>query len=525
MSSPLSSSSTDLAKEKNMKNGSRLFAPAADAPTNPIDDERKIVCLFFQTLENFARRKRVIFFMGLIFGALLMVWEDPVAYCAVKRMVWTRDRLLRVDPRCATEEGSILPRRLSSGIASLSRTIATTMPEGLKFNLSEVQRRVADMEQLVDFMPGIAFSDKPKASDHAPGEMMAKLGASAKHPVIMIPGVITTGLELWRGEPCASKYFRQRVWGTFSSLEMFLLNPRCWLRHMMLDPKTGLDPESIRIRAALGFEAADYVIGGYWVWAKLIENLAEIGYTPLNMELVGYDWRLSFENMEIRDRTFTRLKKIIEDQVEISGEKAVVVTHSMGGNVFFYFMQWVESSSGGNEQGWLDRYVEAYTAIGVPFVGIPSALTRLFTGVIREFTELGTVISSLMELHMETKDRRQLMRSWGSIYSMLPKGGNKIWNHYDHFRPPKQQNIRHATGQENQEEQEDMKEPGSQEIHEIVDLDSLFANDTAPFNFAHFGDKGGLDTDELMKQFLELAEVDPYIQMYGHRHSYGVGTS
>jgi phospholipid:diacylglycerol acyltransferase len=32
-------------------------------------------------------------------------------------------------------------------------------------------------------------------------------------------------------------------------------------------------------RAAVGLEAADYVIGGYWVWGKIIENLAEIGYT------------------------------------------------------------------------------------------------------------------------------------------------------------------------------------------------------------------------------------------------------
>ena len=27
-----------------------------------------------------------------------------------------------------------------------------------------------------------------------------------------------------------------------------------------------------------GFESADYLVGGYWVWGKLIENLADIGY-------------------------------------------------------------------------------------------------------------------------------------------------------------------------------------------------------------------------------------------------------
>eukprot|EP00466_Bigelowiella_natans_P008669 jgi/Bigna1/56399/estExt_Genewise1Plus.C_980022 len=337
-------------------------------------------------------------------------------------------------------------------------------------------------------MPSLAFPDALQGgrpftkSDHAPGATLAEKGIEAKHPVVMIPGVITTGLELWRGERCASKYFRQRVWGTFSSLEMFLLNPKCWLKHMMLDEKSGLDPENIKIRAALGFEAADYVIGGYWVWAKLIENLAEIGYTPQNMEMIGYDWRLSFRNLERRDRTFTRLKNAIESQVETNGgEKAVVVTHSMGGNVFFYFMQWVESPSGGNHPGWLDAHVEAFTAIGVPFVGIPSALTRLASGVIREFTELGTVISGLMELHMETKDRRQLMRSWGSIYSLLPKGGSRIWNQYDHFPPPSERK------EEEEEEEEEEEGEGVEEGAGFGDNMSIGENEKDGASTSHKG--------------------------------------
>eukprot|EP00954_Amorphochlora_amoebiformis_P015426 1209379-Amorphochlora_amoeboformis.AAC.1 len=185
-----------------------------------------------------------------------MVWEDPSSYCAAKRMLWTRSALLVSDPICATyQDASILPRRLSSGINSLKTTIATTMPEGLKLNFSEVQRRVEKMNELVDFMPSIAFtSDEVKrGQDDGIGYELASEGSKAKHPVFMVPGIITTGLELWKGEDCARKYFRQRVWGTFSSIEMFLLNPRCWLKHMSLDPTTGLDPENITIRAALGY--------------------------------------------------------------------------------------------------------------------------------------------------------------------------------------------------------------------------------------------------------------------------------
>ena len=43
----------------------------------------------------------------------------------------------------------------------------------------------------------------------------------------------------------------------------------------------GSDPRA----RAQGFEAADYVLGGYWVWGRLIENLADVGYDPSTMHM------------------------------------------------------------------------------------------------------------------------------------------------------------------------------------------------------------------------------------------------
>lgn len=42
-----------------------------------------------------------------------------------------------------------------------------------------------------------------------------------------------------------------------------------WKRHIMLDKKTGLDPKGIKLRAAQGFDAADFFITGYWIWLVL----------------------------------------------------------------------------------------------------------------------------------------------------------------------------------------------------------------------------------------------------------------
>lgn len=73
----------------------------------------------------------------------------------------------------------------------------------------------------------------------------------------------------------------------------------------------------------------------YWIWAKIIENLAFIGYDNNNMYLASYDWRLSFTNLQTRDKYFSKLQSIIETSKKTREVPAVIVTHSMG--KFFFF--------------------------------------------------------------------------------------------------------------------------------------------------------------------------------------------
>ena len=86
-----------------------------------------------------------------------------------------------------------------------------------------------------------------------------------------------------------------------SMAKTFFADRECWRRHLTLDPYTGGDPPSIRLRAAQGFEAADYFMATYWVWSKLIENLADIGYDGSTMTMMSYDWRLGYNVLETRD--------------------------------------------------------------------------------------------------------------------------------------------------------------------------------------------------------------------------------
>lgn len=64
-----------------------------------------------------------------------------------------------------------------------------------------------------------------------------------------------------------------------------LADRKAWMEALSLDPVTGLDPPNHRVRAAQGLDAASEFIQGYWVWQRVIENLAAIGYDPLSMEM------------------------------------------------------------------------------------------------------------------------------------------------------------------------------------------------------------------------------------------------
>ena len=74
-----------------------------------------------------------------------------------------------------------------------------------------------------------------------------------------------------------------------------------------------------------------------WVWSRIIENLADVGYDGSRMTMMSYDWRLGYKHMEERDGYFTKLKHTIEAHYITSGDKVVVISHSMGGTVAYYF--------------------------------------------------------------------------------------------------------------------------------------------------------------------------------------------
>ncbi|CAO3643569.1 unnamed protein product [Mucor hiemalis] len=268
------------------------------------------------------------------------------------------------------------------------------------------------------FMPAMTLKEEMDLKPH--------------HPVVLIPGIISSGLESWGTSEKSRKFFRKRMWGTTTMFRSVLLDKETWTQHLKLDPVTGLDPPDIKIRAAQGLDAADYFVTGYWIWAKIIENLAYIGYDNNNMYLASYDWRLSFTNLETRDKYFTKLQSIIETSKKSSNIPAVIVTHSMGSTMFPYFLRWVQDPRGGNGgDDWTERHIASFVNIAGPMVGVPKCLTAMLSGETRDTMSLGSFGAYLLEKFFSRRERASLMRTWGGGSSMLPKGGDLIWGNRD----------------------------------------------------------------------------------------------
>lgn len=270
-----------------------------------------------------------------------------------------------------------------------------------------------------------------------PGVKLKKEGLKAKHPVVFVPGIVTGGLELWEGRKCAEGLFRKRLWGgTFGEVYK---RPLCWVEHMSLDNETGLDPCGIRVRPVSGLVAADYFAPGYFVWAVLIANLARLGYEEKTMYMAAYDWRLSFQNTEVRDQTLSRIKSNIELMVNTNGgKKAVVIPHSMGVLYFLHFMKWVEAPApmgGGGGPDWCAKHIKAVVNIGGPFLGVPKAIAGLFSAEAKDIAVARAIAPGFLDndiFQIQTLQHMMRMsRSWDSTMSMIPRGGDTIWGGLD----------------------------------------------------------------------------------------------
>ncbi|KAJ7874819.1 phospholipid:diacylglycerol acyltransferase [Mycena olivaceomarginata] len=313
--------------------------------------------------------------------------------------------------------GALLAFDLHAHLSLLLGEYELAMPEIPGLDLRRVE---SEWQRLRSNIPEV-WKFNVDGREFQVGEAMSARGLSAHYPVVLIPGIISTGLESWSTEPEYRPFFRQKVWGGFNMLSLVTFNRDKWISAMMLDPVTGLDPLGAKVRAAEGIDAASSFIQGYWIWAKIVENLAAVNYDTNNLYLAPYDWRLSYYNLEERDGYFSRLKTTIEGFKYRQKKKTVIAAHSMGAT-------WVESPEhGGGGPDWVENHIEAYISIAGTHLGVAKAMAAFLSGEMRDTVQMNAASAYVLERFFSRAERQKLFRSWAGSASMWVKGGDAIW--------------------------------------------------------------------------------------------------
>ena len=119
--------------------------------------------------------------------------------------------------------------------------------------------------------------------------------------------------------------------------------------------------------------------------------------------------------MEKRDGYFTKLKHTIEAYYITTGEKVVLVSHSMGGTVSYYFLQWVtadvKNGGGGGGKNWVDKHIQSFVNIAGTLLGVPKSIPALMSGELKDtaqmFPQLGELLKQLQQSHHLTNQIHQ----------------------------------------------------------------------------------------------------------------------
>ncbi|KXN91081.1 Phospholipid:diacylglycerol acyltransferase [Leucoagaricus sp. SymC.cos] len=336
-------------------------------------------------------------------------------------------------------------------VTVLMAEYGVNLPELPDFDFSRVE---AEWERLRSSIPEV-WKFNNDGREFQVGESMKARGLDAEYPVILIPGIISTGLESWSTSPDYRAFFREKLWGGFNMISQVTFNKEKWIAAMMLDPVTGLDPPDVKIRAAE-------------------ENLAVVNYDTNNLCLAAYDWRLSFYNLEERDGYFSKLKSTIETFKRRQRRKAVIAAHSMGATlvlVTFSLLlpdltsfKWVEAPEyGGGGPNWVEVYylfscidafliepakdhIEAYISIAGPQLGVSKAIAAFLSGEMKDTVQMNPAGAYVLERFFSRKERQKLFRSWAGSASMWIKGGNAVWGSGLHA-PDDDCNATHSHGQ------------------------------------------------------------------------------
>ncbi|XP_041004989.1 phospholipid--sterol O-acyltransferase [Juglans microcarpa x Juglans regia] len=255
-------------------------------------------------------------------------------------------------------------------------------------------------------------------------------GDSSKLSGIIIPGFASTQLRAWSILDCPYSPL------DFNPLDLVWLDTtkllsavNCWLKCMWLDPYNQTDHPECKSRPDCGLSAITELDPGYItgplssVWKEWIKWCIEFGIEANAIIAVPYDWRLSPSMLEERDLYFHKLKLTFETALKLRGGPSIVLAHSLGNNVFRYFLEWLKLEIPPKHYvRWLDEHIHAYFAVGAPLLGSIQTVKSTLSG-------------DTFGLPVSEGTARLLFNSFSSSLWMLPfskycRADHTYWKHF-----------------------------------------------------------------------------------------------
>ncbi|KMZ69805.1 Phospholipid:diacylglycerol acyltransferase [Zostera marina] len=253
---------------------------------------------------------------------------------------------------------------------------------------------------------------------------------SSKLSGIIIPGFASTQLRAWSVLDCPySPLDFNPLDSVWLDTTKVLSAVNCWLKCMMLDPYNQTDHPECKSRPDSGLSAITELDPGYItgplssVWKDWVRWCIEFGIEANAIVAAPYDWRLSPSVLEERDLYFHKLKLIFETTLKLRGSPSLVFAHSLGNNVFRYFLEWLKLEIAPKHYvQWLDNHIYAYFAVGSPLLGATEAVKATFSGV-------------LFGLPIAEGTSRLLYNSFGSTLWFMPfskhcKADDVFWKNF-----------------------------------------------------------------------------------------------
>ncbi|XP_059433222.1 phospholipid--sterol O-acyltransferase isoform X3 [Corylus avellana] len=213
-------------------------------------------------------------------------------------------------------------------------------------------------------------------------------GDYSKLSGIIIPGYASTQLRAWSVLDCPYSPL------DFNPLDLVWLDTtkllsavNCWIKCMWLDPHNQTDHPECKSRPDGGLSAITELDPGYItgplssVWKEWIKWCIEFGIEANAIIAVPYDWRLSPSMLEERDLYFHKLKLTFETALKLHGGPSIVFAHSLGNQVFRYFLEWLKLEIAPKHYiQWLDQHIHAYFAVGSPLLGSAQTVKATLSG-------------------------------------------------------------------------------------------------------------------------------------------------